>query len=116
LYKHYDKTEKTKKICNFLNLSFTISTYYEIIEKDVQISDEEVVNSAVNALKGKLYAMLKSKNGLNVDNITYDYFKNQSGNVEVTVYFECTEDIAKYQQINKPDRYTEDIDGKNSDV
>ena len=58
----------------------------------------------------------KSKNGLNVDNITYDYFKNQSGNVEVTVYFECTEDIAKYQQINKPDRYTEDIDGKNSDV
>lgn len=116
LFEHYDKTEKTKKLCDFLNLSFTISTYYEIIEENVQIADDEVVNSAVNVLKDELYNMLKSKKDLTVDNITYDYVKNQSGNVQVTVYFECTEDISKYQQINKPDFYTEDIDGKNSDV
>jgi len=114
LYKNFDKKDEVKKICNFLNLSFTISTYYEIIEESVEISDDEVITTAVKALEKDLRNNLKSKKDLNVDNITYDYFKKPSGNIVVTVYFECTEDIARYQKL--PFGYTEDIDGKNSDV
>ena len=116
LYDKYDKKEKVKKIPGFLNFSFTISTYYEIMEKSVTINDKEVVESAVHVLKQELYESLKSKKDLTVNNITYDYYENESGNIVVTVNFECIEDIAQYQQICKPEYYTEEINGENSDV
>ena len=53
---------------------------------------------------------------MSIQNITHNYSINDLGNINVTVQFECIEDIAQYKQLNKPESYTEDTNGKNDNV
>ncbi len=114
-YKYYDKEINNKKILDILNLSFTICTYYEIIENRKIIDDNEVVQSAADVLANMLKIQINTNNA-HIQNISHSYYTNEKGNVHVTVTIECIEDIAKYKPLTKPDIYAEDIDGKNNDV
>ncbi|MBQ7901282.1 MAG: sporulation protein YqfD [Clostridia bacterium] len=115
-FEKYDVTVDEKKICPFLNLSFTINTYCEIIEENVTISDREAVDAAVNALEQSLEQQLEGKKDLEIVNRTSEYTVNDKGNVEVKVTFECKEDIAQYKALSKPDEFVEEHDGENSSV
>ncbi len=99
-FEKYDVID-TKKVCPFLNLSFTICTYYEIIEENVTIDDSEVVSSAKDVLCKQLEDDLSSNESLTVDNISAEWITNSRGNIEVRVTFECTEDIALYQPLSR---------------
>jgi similar to stage IV sporulation protein len=111
----YDVSE-TKKVCPFLNLSFTICTYCEIIEENVTIDDEEAVASAKKVLTKQLNDELSSKESLVIDTISSEWITNSMGNIEVMVTFECTEDIAMYQSLDKPEILMEEQNGENSTV
>ena len=114
-FEKYDVTE-TKKVCPILNLAFTISTYCEIIEENVTISDDEVVSTAEEFLIKQLKDQLSSNKSLKIDNTSMEWIANSRGNIEVRVTMECTEDIAMYQSLEKPATYDamEEHDGKNS--
>ncbi len=114
-YINFDKETSIKKISDILNLSFTICTYYEIIEDRKSIDDNEVALSALNVLANILKIQTYTNNAL-IQNTEHSYYINESGNVCVTVTIECIEDIARYKPLTKPQTYTEDIDGKNNDV
>lgn len=102
-YDKYDFEEKNKKISFFskfyLPISFTIESYYEIIEEDILISDEEVVISAENALKNQLEKEIENNKDINVLSVNTEHKKQDDGNIYVKVLFECTENIAAYQPI-----------------
>lgn len=114
-FKYYDTEYKQKKISDILNLSFTICTYYEIIKEDVIIEDNEVVDSAVKVLSNILKIQLFYNNCSNVS-FEHSYYINQSGNVIVTVTSRCLQNIAKYMPLEKPQIFTEELYGKNSNV
>ena len=101
-FENYDVSE-IKKVCPILNLAFTICTYCEIIEENVTIDDEEAVASAKEVLTKQLNDELSSKDSLVIDNISSEWITNSMGNIEVRVTFECTEDIAMYQSLDKPE-------------
>ena len=109
----YDVSE-TKKVCPFLNLAFTICTYCEIIEENVTIDDEEVVATAKEFLCRQLNDEVLTKESLEIDNISSEWFTDSAGNIEVRVTFECTEDIALYQPLNQS--IMEEHNGENSTV
>ena len=98
----YDVSE-TKKVCPFLNLAFTICTYCEIIEENVTIEDDEVVASAKEFLSKQLNDELSQCENIKVEDISSEWITNSMGNIEVRVTFECTEDIALYQPLDKPE-------------
>ena len=114
-YDNYDKEITNKKISDILNLSFTICTYYEIIEDRKIIDDNEVTDSAANVLANILKIQLYTNNAL-IQDISCSHYLNESGNVCVKVTIECVEDIAQYKSLTKPQTYPEDIDGKNNNV
>lgn len=115
-FEKYDVSEECKKIVPFLNLSFTIYTYCEIIEENVTISDKEVADTAAAYLEQRLKADLADKASLEINDIATEWSVNSRGNIDVRVTFECSEDIAQYQPLYKPEILLEEHDGENSTV
>ena len=89
-------------------ISFTIDTYCEIIENGVEISDAEVIDTAVSVLGENLFNSLKDKKELTVIEKTHTYQTLDNGNIYVKVRFECSEDIAEYKPIEHPE-YIDEI-------
>lgn len=112
-FEKYD-TYEVKKVCPILNLAFTICTYCEIIEENVTVDDNEVVDSAVKFLSERLRNELSDNRNLEIVDVTSEWSTNSMGNIEVRVTFECTEDIALYQPLDKPEM--EEHDGEDSTV
>ncbi len=102
-YNKYDFEEEEKKFSLFskiyLPISFTIETYYEIIEEDVLISDEEVVSTAEIALKNQLEKEIENNKDINIVSVNTEHKKLDDGNIYVKVLLECTENIAAHQSI-----------------
>lgn len=94
----YDHLKNTKKLNFFkktLPISFTIDTYCEIIEKYTNISDEEVVATAVKSLEKDLTDKLAGRDDLTIISKNHKYEKLPNGNMYVKVYFECSENIGR---------------------
>ena len=77
------------------------------LENGVEISDDEVVDTAVRVLDDKLYKSIEDKKELTVINKTHTYEILDSGNIYVKVRFECSEDIARYKPIEHPEYINE---------
>ena len=108
-YDHSKNEQKLKIFKKTLPISFTIDTYCEIIETYTEISDTEVVDTAVTALGEKLLKELSEKEGLTVIKKTHMYEKLPDGNIYVRVCVECSENIGEYSPITGPE-YTENSD------
>ena len=76
----------------YLPVTFTIDTFYEIIKKDVIISDAEAVSSAVDRLSYEIEQ--ERGNNARTAKREYKYTKLENGNVFVTVTIESNENIA----------------------
>ena len=103
IYEKYDFEENDKKISLFskiyLPISFTIETYYEIIEENILISDDEVVKTAENVLKNQLEKDIENNNDIKILSVNSEHKKLDDGNIYVKVLLECTENIATHQPI-----------------
>ena len=108
LYEHSKNEQKLKIFKKTLPISFTIDTYCEIIENGVEISDAEVIDTAVSVLGENLFNSLKDKKELTVIEKTHTYQTLDNGNIYVKVRFECSEDIAEYKPIEHPE-YIDEI-------
>ena len=107
LYEHSKKEQKMNFFKKTLPISFTIDSYCEIIENGVEISDDEVVDTAVNVLGEKLAKSLRDKKDLMIIDKTHTYETLDNGNIYVKVRFECSEDIARYKPIEHPEYINE---------
>ncbi|MBQ8526805.1 MAG: sporulation protein YqfD [Clostridia bacterium] len=102
LYEHSKNEQKFKFFKKTLPISFTIDAYCEIIEEHTEISDSDVVSTAVSVLSENLSKSLEGKKELTVISKTHTSNKLDSGNIYVKVCFECSEDIGEYKPIEHP--------------
>lgn len=103
LYEHSKDERKLIFFKKTFPISFTIDSYCEIIENGVEISDDEVIDTAVSVLGENLMKSLEDKKDLTVIDKTHTYEKLDNGNIYVKVRFECSEDIAEYKPIEPPE-------------
>lgn len=116
-YKYYEKFTKIKNIKIFNNIylpmTFTTDTFCEIIKGEEQISDSEVVMTAVK----KLTADIESERGNDAKTIKkeYEYHKLDNGNIVVSVSVESDENIALPVKI-EVNKSEDNVSGENSGI
>lgn len=116
-YEYYEKFTKIKNIKIFNNIylpmTFTTDTFCEIIRKEEQISDSEVVATAVK----KLTADIEKERGTDAKTIKkeYEYHKLDNGNILVSVSVESDENIALPVKI-EVDKSEDNVSGENSGI
>lgn len=93
----YDKTAKHTRVKIFKNiylpLTFTTETFCEIIEKNVELNEQQVLDRALSYLTERIES--ERTDGAHTVRRTYEYEKNNDGNLYVSVTLESLENIAE---------------------
>ena len=107
-FDHNKIEQKIKFFKKTLPISFTIDTYCEIIEECVEISDDEVVQTAVSVLGKSLYEdICKKRDDIIIIDKTYKYSHLDNGNLYVKVIYECSENIGEKYPLEQPKEISE---------